>query len=83
MAHLDKLRQTYMLAALNTKEAHSKQNEDKYDYIPHHKNRRLVMIKNYDKKLNWKTKCMPNFRVIRLVGKRQLEVSDQTSGSER
>ena len=33
MTHLDKLGQTYMLAAINTKEAHSKQNMDKYDDI--------------------------------------------------
>ena len=37
MTHLDKLRQVYSLAALNTKEAHSKQNIEKYDDIPQHK----------------------------------------------
>ena len=37
MTHLDKLRQIYMLAALNTKKAHSKQNKDKYDDIPLYK----------------------------------------------
>ena len=34
-----------MLAALNTKEAHSKQNKDKYDYIPQYKIGNLIMIK--------------------------------------
>ena len=37
MIHLDKLRQAYMLAALNTKEAHSKQNKVKYDDITQYK----------------------------------------------
>ena len=37
MTHLDKLRQTYMLTALNTKEAHSKQSKDKYDDVPQYK----------------------------------------------
>ena len=36
------------------------------------------MIKNY-KKSNWDAKYIPTFRVIRLVGIRQLEVSDPTS----
>ena len=49
MIYLDKLRQTYMLAALNTKEAHSKQNKDKYDDIPQYKIGDLVMIRNFDK----------------------------------
>ena len=35
--HLDKLRQGYMLAALNTKEAQSKQSGEKYDNIPQYK----------------------------------------------
>ena len=34
MANLDELGQTYMLAALNTKEACSKQNRDKYNDMP-------------------------------------------------
>ena len=78
MTHLDKLRQTYMLAALNTKEAHSKQNKEKYDDIPQYKIWELVMIKNYDKKPNWNTQYIPNFTVKRLADKRQLEVSDPT-----
>ena len=36
------------------------------------------MIKNFNKKLNWDAKCIPNFRIIRLIGTRQLEVSDLT-----
>ena len=44
MTHLDKLRQTYMLAALNTKEAHSKQNKDKYNKVPQYKTEDLIMI---------------------------------------
>ena len=38
-----------MLAALNTKEAHSKQNNDKYDDVPEYKIGDLVMIKNFNK----------------------------------
>ena len=49
MTFLDKLRQTYMLAAVNTKEAHSKQNTDKYDDIPQYKIEDLKMIKYFDK----------------------------------
>ena len=41
MTHLDKLRQIYMSAALNTKEACSKPNRDKYDDIPTIQDRRL------------------------------------------
>ena len=40
-----------MLAALNTKEAHLKQNKQKYDDIPNYKIGNLVMIRNFDKKL--------------------------------
>ena len=36
------------------------------------------MIKNFDKKLNWNAKYMPNTRVTKLIGTRQLEVSDPT-----
>ena len=72
-----------MLAALNTKEACSKQNKDKYDDIPQYKIGDLFMIQNFDKKLNWDTKYIPNFRVIRLIGIRQLEVSDQQADSEK
>ena len=64
-----------MLAALNTKEACSKQNKDNYKQ---YKKGDLVIIKNYDNKSNWDAKCISNFRVIGLVGKRQLEVCDQT-----
>ena len=52
-----------MLAALNTKEAHSKQNKDKY---------------NFNKKSNWDAKYIPNFRIMKLIGTRQLEVSEPT-----
>ena len=48
MIHLDKLRQAYMLTSLNTKEAHSKQNKDKYDDILQYKNGYLAMIRNFD-----------------------------------
>ena len=65
-----------MLAVLNTKEACSKQNTDKYDDIPQYKIGDLIMIKNVDKKSNWDAKYIPNFRIIRLIGTRQLEVSD-------
>ena len=67
-----------MLAALNTKEACSKQNIDKYDDIPQYENGDLIMIKNFNIKLNWDAKYIPDFRIIRLIGTRQLEVSDLT-----
>ena len=38
-----------MLAALNTKEAHSKQNIDKWIDIPQHRIGDLIIIKNFDK----------------------------------
>ena len=46
MICLDKLRQAYMLAALNTKEAHSKQDNDKYNDIPQYRIGDSIMIKN-------------------------------------
>ena len=49
MIHLDKLRQAYMLAVLNIKEVHSKQNKEKYDDVPQYKIGDLVMIKNFNK----------------------------------
>ena len=49
MICLDKLRQAYMPAVLNIKEAHSKQNRDKYDDVPQYKIGDLIMIKNFDK----------------------------------
>ena len=48
MIHLDKLRQAYMLAALNTKEVHSKQSKEIYDAIPNYKIGDLVMIRNFE-----------------------------------
>ena len=36
------------------------------------------MIRNFDKMSNWDAKCKPNFRVVCLIGSRQLEVSDPT-----
>ena len=50
MTHLDELTQTYMLAVLNTKRAHSKQNTDKYNDIPQYKIGDLIIIKNFNKK---------------------------------
>ena len=44
MIYLDKLRQEHMLAALNTKEAQSKQSEEKYDDITQYKISDSVMI---------------------------------------
>ena len=41
------------------------------------------MIKNCNKKLNWDAKYIPNFRVIRLIGTRQLEISDPQADVER
>ena len=78
MTHLAKLRWAYMLSALNTKEAPSKQNKEKYDYMSQYKIEDLIMIKKFDKKLNWDTKDIPNFRIIRLIGTRQLDIPDPT-----
>ena len=50
MICLDKLRQGYIVAALNTKEAHSKHSKQKYDDIPKYEIGDLVMIRNFDKK---------------------------------
>ena len=36
------------------------------------------MIKNFDKILTWDAKYVPNFRMVRLIGTRQLGVSDLT-----
>ena len=47
MICLDKLMQAYMLTALNTKEATSKQSKQKYDDIPNYKIGDLVMIRNF------------------------------------
>ena len=51
-----------MLAALNTEEACSKQNKEKYDDILQYKIGDLVMIKNFNKKSNGDAKYIPNFR---------------------
>ena len=67
-----------MLAALNTKEAHSKLQCDKHDDVPHYKIGDLIMIKNLNKKLTWDAKYVPNFSVVKLIGKRQSEVVDPT-----
>ena len=76
---LDKLWQVYMLAALNTKEACCKQIKNKYNDIPQYKIGDLVKIKNFDKKSNWDTKYISNFRIIRLISLWQLKVSNLTS----
>ena len=78
MICLDKLRQAYMLAGLNTKEACSKQNKEKYDDVPKNKTGDSFMIKNFKTKLNLDIKCIPNFRIVRLIGPRQLEISNLT-----
>ena len=78
MTEQDKLRQTYILAALITKKAHCKQNRDKYNDIQQYKIGDLIIIKIFIKKSNCDVKYIPNFRVIRLIGTRQLEVSDPT-----
>ena len=67
-----------MFVALNTKEAHSKQKCDKYKDIPKFKIGDLIIIKNFENKLSWDTKYVPNFRIVKLIGTRQLEVSDLT-----
>ena len=82
MICLDKLKQAYMLAAWNTKDAHTKQSKQKIDDIPNYKMGDLVMIRKLRKKSNCNAKHIPNFRVVHSIGSRQLEVSDP-SGSIR
>ena len=72
-----------MLAALNMREARSKQSKQKYDDVYNYKTGDLVMNRNFDKKPNWDAKYMPNFRVVCLIGSRQLEVSSATSRSRK
>ena len=36
------------------------------------------MIRSFDKKSTWDVKYIPNFRVVCLIGSRQLEVSNAT-----
>ena len=67
-----------MLAELNTKDACSTQNKDKYDDIPPYKKEDLVKIKNFQKKPNWDAIYLPNFTIIRIINPKQLEVSDPT-----
>ena len=78
MTYHNKLQRTYKLPALNTKKAHSKQKHDKHDEVPKFKTGDFIMIKNFDKKSTWDAKYVPNFRIVRLIGTRQLEVSDST-----
>ena len=51
MTDLDKLWQTYMFAAVNTKEAQSKQKCDKHNKKPKFKISNLILITNLDKKV--------------------------------
>ena len=36
------------------------------------------MIKNFDKKSDWDATYIPNFRIVRFIGSRKLEVFDLT-----
>ena len=83
MTNLNKLCQTYMLVVLNTKELHSKQKCGKHNNVPQYKIGDLVMIKKFEKILTWETKYVANFRIVRLIGTRQLEVSDLTGRLRR
>ena len=74
MINLDKLRKAYMLAALHMREAQSRQTKQSSDDVPYYKIGDLVMIKNFNKKSTWDAKYIPNFRVVHLIGSRQLEV---------
>ena len=56
MIHLDEMRQDYMLADLNTKEAHSKQTKQKIWWCTKLQIADLVMIRNFDKISNWDAK---------------------------
>ena len=55
-----------------------KTKHDRHDDIPNFKISDLIMIKNFDKMLNWDAKYVPNFRVTKLIGTRQLEVCNPT-----
>ena len=61
MICLDKLRQAYMLAALNTRDVCLKQSKQKYYDVSNYKIGGLVMIRNFDKKSNWDANYVPNF----------------------
>ena len=80
MIHLDKLRQIYILAALIMREAQSKLRRGtmmlpNYKII-NYKIGDLVMIKNFDKKSTLDAKYIHNYRVMWLIGARQLVVSN-------
>ena len=83
MTHLEKIKTGIYVSSPHTKEAHSKQNIEKYDDIPKYKIGDLIMTKNFDKKSNWDAKYLPSFRIIRLIGTRELEVSDPQADWER
>ena len=67
-----------MLAALNMREAHSKQTKQGYYDVPNYKIGDLIMIRSINKKSTWDAKYVPNFRVVCMIGSRQLEVSNAT-----
>ena len=50
-----------MLTALNTKEAHCKQKCDKHENMPKFKFRDLIMIKNFEKKIELGCKICTQF----------------------
>ena len=50
----------------------------KHDDVPQFKIDNLIMIRNFNKKSTLDAKYVPNYRVVRLMGTRQLEVSDPT-----
>ena len=52
--------ETYMLTALNTKEACSRQKHDKLYDVPQFKISDLIMIKYLDKRSNWHAKYVPD-----------------------
>ena len=62
MTCLNKLRQTYMLTAFNTKEAPSKQKCDKYDDVPQFKIGDLIMIKISTKSQTGMQNRYPSFQ---------------------
>ena len=76
MIPLEKSKQAYMLAALDMREAHSKQSEQKHDNEPHYKIGDLDVIRHSEKKSNWDAKYVPNSRVVHLIDSKWLEVSD-------
>ena len=49
-----------------------RETKQRYDGVPNYKIGDLVMIKNFNKKFTWDAKYVPKFRVVHLIGFKQL-----------